>query len=60
MGSFKHIETEIMHWQACGRTVDTLQRSLRMLAHRFKDLLALASQAGKGFVAKYPLVTRGL
>jgi hypothetical protein len=19
MGSFKHIETEIMHWQACGR-----------------------------------------
>jgi hypothetical protein len=20
MGSFKHIETEIMHWQACGRT----------------------------------------
>ena len=22
MGSFKHIETEIMHWQACGRTVE--------------------------------------
>jgi hypothetical protein len=22
MGSFKHIETEIMHWQACGHTVE--------------------------------------
>jgi len=22
MGSFKLIETEIMHWQACGRTVE--------------------------------------
>jgi len=22
MGSFKHIEIEIMHWQACGRTVE--------------------------------------
>jgi hypothetical protein len=22
MGSFKHIKTEIMHWQACGRTVE--------------------------------------
>jgi hypothetical protein len=22
MGSFKHIETEIMHWNACGRTIE--------------------------------------
>ena len=22
MGFFNHIEIEIMHWQACGRTID--------------------------------------
>ena len=22
MGSFKHIKAEIMHWQACGRSVE--------------------------------------
>ena len=26
-----------------------------MLAHRFKELLALANQAGKGFASKYLL-----
>ena len=26
-----------------------------MLAHRFKELLALANQAGKGFASEHPL-----
>ena len=33
----------------------TLYGPRLMLAHRFKELLALANQAGKGFASKHPL-----
>jgi len=38
----------------------TLYGPRLMLAHRFKELLALANQAGKGFASKNPLDPRAL